>query len=315
MSSVSSEGTRSNSLTSTPDLNFEDLELMHHFSTVVCFTLSKDPRIQRMWQISVPKEAFSKPYLMHGLLAISALHLAHTSLNGTEEYRAIASRHEDIALASFRPLLQEVTSENCAAMCASASLTVVFCAGFLAERIPKPGPLEGILEIGHLARGVGIVAESAAAWLSQSSMEPLMQYPDIRNSPPLSHDTQEALAQLKSCVMEVEDPDNATSYLVAIETLDGNFRAMLVKPDHPVICLAWLVLVDRHFVDLLKQEAPLALLIVAHWGVMLNVASETWFVRSWGRQIIEYVYEHLPKDWKPRVAWPAKKVAYNAPMV
>src|SRR5450432_2099161 len=40
-------------------LDLQSLELLHHFSTVVCFTLSKEPQMQEMWQIQVPKEAIS----------------------------------------------------------------------------------------------------------------------------------------------------------------------------------------------------------------------------------------------------------------
>jgi hypothetical protein len=273
--------------------------------------MTKDPRIQRMWQTSVPKEAFSHPYLMHGILAISALHLAHTSLSGSEEYRAIAIRHQDIAIASFRPLLSAVTAENCAALCASATLTVVFAAASHSDRIPRPTPLDGILEVCQLARGVRVVAESGLQWLLKSAVEPLMQYPDIEAAPPLNHDIQHALTQLKSFI--TRDDNVCTSYLEALQLLGHNFRAMVAKPDHPALSISWLVLVDRNFVELLRQEAPLALLILAHYGVVLHIGSDTWFIRTWGRQVVEYVYERLPPDWRHRVTWAARKVDFYLP--
>jgi hypothetical protein len=294
--------------------NLKDLELLHHYSTVVAFTMTKDPRIQRMWQTSAPKEAFSHPYLMHAILAISALHLAHTSLSKNEEYRAIAIRHQDTAIAAFRPLLTQVSAENCAALCASATLTVVFGAASFSDRIPKSSPLDGIIEVCELARGVRAVVESGLQWLMKSAMEPLMQYPDLEVAPPLNHDVTQALAQLKSFIMRGgADGDVNTSYVDALAMLSHNFRAMVAKPDHPALVISWLVLVERNFVHLLRQETPLSLLIVAHFGAVLHVGVETWYIRHWGRQLVEYVHHKLPLDWRHRVAWAARKVDFFPP--
>ena len=62
------------------DLNLVDLEFLHNYCTSTALTLHRDPPTIRLWSITVPEFGFIHDYVMHGILALSALHLGYVSL-------------------------------------------------------------------------------------------------------------------------------------------------------------------------------------------------------------------------------------------
>lgn len=53
------------------------LKLFHHFTTVTGPSISVGEMSQEIFTATVPRIALSYKFLMHALLAVSALHIAH----------------------------------------------------------------------------------------------------------------------------------------------------------------------------------------------------------------------------------------------
>ncbi|PVH72303.1 hypothetical protein DL98DRAFT_74695 [Cadophora sp. DSE1049] len=62
------------------NLNLVDLEFLHNYCTSTALTLHRDPPTIRLWSITVPQFGFAHDYVMHGILALSALHMGYASL-------------------------------------------------------------------------------------------------------------------------------------------------------------------------------------------------------------------------------------------
>lgn len=294
-------------------LDLQSLELLHHFSTVVCFTLSKEPQIQEMWQIQVPKEAASHAYLMHCLLAISALHLVHTSsVSDQDSYRAAAVSHQAKALSAFRPLLDNITTYNCDALCASSMLVAIF-----ATALPQsPGingrasPLEGILEMCVLSRGVFSVIETAGDWIRKhGKMAPALVRTAWDAVTPLPVDTHDALQGLELAVEALSEPESVKKiHFSTIHLLKRTFLARATNPNHPSIVFMFLVIVDRQYIEFVWARQRTALVILAHFGVVLHSSRDQWWSQNWGYQLVEDIYRTLEADWRPLISWPMQKV-------
>jgi hypothetical protein len=297
-----------------PDLNIEDLELMHHFSTVVCVTLSDNPDIRHVWQFVVPKEALRHNFLMHCVLGLSALHLVHTAPHDNERYRRAAIRHQDIAVATFRPLLEHITAQNCDAMWASSALTVIFGAAQYqlpeASGVAKLSPLDGILEVCELVRGVYVVVQAAVQWISTGPIKPILVFDFITNSPTLPPDIIDALQAVKDCIIASTTPHTTSVYLSSLQVLQQTFAAT-ISTDQPTLVLVWLVLFERQFVVMLRERDPIALVMLAHYGVVLYGSRQHWWCGDWGFAIVKDVYQALNDDWRPLIAWPIQKVGLD----
>jgi hypothetical protein len=301
------------------ELNVEDLELMHHFSTVVCLTLSENKQILHVWQCVVPKQALRHLYLMHCVLGLSALHLIHTSPQDSEVYRRAAIRHQDIAVATFRPLLVNITAENCDALWASSALTVMFGAAQYQVLPETPGvaklsPLDGILEVCELVRGVYVVSQAAGEWITDGPLKPVLGDPwEGRGAPELASDIVDALQAVEACIIASSTESTSLVYLSSLQVLQQTF-AVMVSTDQPTLVLVWLVLFERQFVVMLRERDPIALVMLAHYGVVLHGARHYWWGGSWGFSIVENVYQVLNSEWRPLIAWPAQKVGFHMPV-
>ncbi|ETS80629.1 hypothetical protein PFICI_08158 [Pestalotiopsis fici W106-1] len=100
---------------------------MSHFSTETVYTFSSYPSLIEAWQTTITIDAASHPFLLHGMLAISALHLASkrkpheppqsptsasrsqtTAQNFThDDYMRAFTYHQDQAMPVYRSLLQQ----------------------------------------------------------------------------------------------------------------------------------------------------------------------------------------------------------------
>lgn len=76
-------------LPSCSQLDTSDTALFAHFIDSTSLSISKNNATLELWQHIVPGLATQHPFLLHGLLAISALHLA--SLSSDKEAQCVVS--------------------------------------------------------------------------------------------------------------------------------------------------------------------------------------------------------------------------------
>ncbi|GME49325.1 hypothetical protein GTA08_BOTSDO00362 [Neofusicoccum parvum] len=90
-----------------------DLSLLYHYLATDGLCLSHENRQGELWQNIVPELAFTRDSLMHGLLALSALHLAYMHPEKKRQYATQSARHQEIALSRLRNGLFDINEENC----------------------------------------------------------------------------------------------------------------------------------------------------------------------------------------------------------
>ncbi|KIX01520.1 uncharacterized protein Z518_09246 [Rhinocladiella mackenziei CBS 650.93] len=134
-----------------------ELELMHHYSTSTyksCVGVSDNTIAADIWQRFVPMQGLKHDFLLHGILAFAALHMATKLKQSTAEdasesrepdvsfllisgrspsfYFRKALEYQNMAFASFHSVLPDVTQANCDAVFAFSILTML-----LAIAIPQ----------------------------------------------------------------------------------------------------------------------------------------------------------------------------------
>lgn len=117
------------SASSTPDPTLSyifGLELMHHYTAFTSLSEDHDPKHQPIWQVSIPRLAFANPFLLHGIMAIAALHRRSGSPASEQETLLDAARyHQEVALSIYIPLLNDITPENCHALFAFSQVIAI----------------------------------------------------------------------------------------------------------------------------------------------------------------------------------------------
>ena len=291
-----------------------DLELMHHFTSSTYLTLSENPAYRHAWQVIVPREALHHTYLLHCLLALSALHLLSTSPGPkSDSYRAAAVRYHDSSVITFQRLLGNITTENCHALYTS-SLLIAFFAATAPSLLPgtePTSPIDDIISLCELATGTRLVVQSSMYTLRSGPMGALVSPTQWNGNGRITLPT-DVLEALRALIIPVEvldekDPDRPV-YLRAIDTIAENYKAILFNPDLPLMIFMWLAVVPRPFVDLLKSGDSLAVTILAHYTVILHMRKEMWYSGTRGYDLLKHIHGTIDPGWRPLLRWPMRQV-------
>lgn len=86
---------------------------------------------------------------------------------------------------------------------------------------------------------------------------------------------------------------------------------LILNTDDHGVGLFWAAIMERQYIDLLKAKEPMALVLLAHFGVALHVSREYWWSGNWGRQIVKAVYDMLDDHWRCWVQWPLISVGFS----
>jgi hypothetical protein len=294
-----------------------DLELMHYYTAYTCLTISDLASFNHIWQEIIPKEAQSQPFLMYGILALAALHLGHDRPQEKSHYTAVALRYYNVAIASFRAALKQVTADNSTALFGFSAILIVLSLA-LAQSHPttqNQALVEELIQIFTLLQGVRVVLLSAMPWVEKGPLSPLLRRGTIRQKDVAAYPVRmprefdEALSCLERYNERGSEPmESHEMYKVAIQALRGCLRKIEANPCDKAAALNWLVFLESSYVSSLKSNEPLALVILAHYGVVLHGLREHWFIEDFGIRMIEMVHLSLTEEWRSMVHWPMNQV-------
>ncbi|KAL8886468.1 MAG: hypothetical protein Q9192_006480 [Flavoplaca navasiana] len=318
--------------------NFDDhdAQLMAHYSTIVCFTITDELDRVKVWQTTIPSLALSWPFLRHGLLALSAMHYRLACPVDRQIYFAdSARRHLSIALELYIPHVQATSAESCAALFAFATIVPAVCYSFLQAidtELEGDDLINQFLYIWNYLSGPKAVAQEAQQWIHQSEVASLVSLRRLENIiPGLAHEPRTALQTLLiQCQPRYQDPfskgeDTNTGwqhqealpnqfehYKHAIEMLSNAFPTSTGQPAQLSAVIGWPVSTSQAFLDLIRSKDPLALSILAHYGKALQAFSGFWWLDGLGRRLIQAVYQVLGEDHVHLIQWTLHESAVPA---
>ena len=288
----------------------QDLKLMHHYARSTYLTLTDDPSVEHIWQDNVPREAFHHIFLMHGLLALSALHLSLTTTNDNQDNHDLAIRHYTAALNLYTTALNDVTEENCHALFAFSSLAAIIAfAMSQASSHTECTLMQDTLEIFRMLRGINAVVQVASDWIRQGPLGGLLRPTRVRNISPLDEDVERALKTLDvKCRAATESETDREMYISAIEELRESFNKAAANPMDRAPAVSWPILIPRAYIDALSNNQPTALVILSYYAVLLHELRVCWWAGDRGIKIIEAVSGSLEESWSEVLRWPINKI-------
>ncbi|KAL4940962.1 hypothetical protein BDV06DRAFT_230016 [Aspergillus oleicola] len=304
---------------STP-LNIQDLELLHYFMTSTCYTTSRIPAIQTLWRDQVPRIAFSTPFLLHALLAVSALHLAHSNPSRRVACFAQAHLHHNAAVTSVIPEITSLATENAAALYLFSTLTCIFsCADM--ERSSNLLVLSREGQLAHwmrLFRGTGAVLGDDKHEFQTGILAPIFVnggfVSAIRRSDDALREGRMYVLELKDMIMKTHSCDPRTHDIYQDAT-DGIARALAVtlKPSMAETAgvFAWMIEASDEYLELLKREEPTALIIFAYICLAVRKVEWTWWTRGLSARLMSQVYAALKEEDREWLTWPAQQIGYS----
>lgn len=292
----------------------QDLELLHHYTTSTYLSLSDGGTHDKIWQITVPQEAFANAFLLHGILAASALHLAYLRPSSAEQYRKTGMHHYTSAITLFRNILDDISRENSTAVFIFASLIV--CISFA---IPQGPPqlavsasidsVQALIDIFRLERGINGILKMIWPWIQDSAVAPLVQMDLSDAEHPLHFDDEFALKSLEDLIRaEAESETFMNDYLDATRVFRACYPRRVLPRKQRSLIMAWPVLISQGFFTAMSDERPIALAILGFYGAILHDLRDVWWARERGLLVVTACCDLVPPKWESKMLWAKSRV-------
>ncbi|OAL43332.1 hypothetical protein IQ07DRAFT_524482 [Pyrenochaeta sp. DS3sAY3a] len=302
-------------------INLRHMELLSNFIFEVGSSLDTNYTVDAGLLRSTMPVILSKPFLLLGALALSALHLNRTRSGQADDYLAEATSLQLEALALFDGQLGSITSDNCEAMLLFANLLSVHS---LAEAVmtserDADGFLDRFVAYLCLHRGVRIVTSKAWAMLLQSSLSPVLHRATDQLKLAESQQPPEAIFVVTELGRLLDSGDMSeesnTACRDAVSRLGVIYQAEPWEQHSTGLIWSWPILLTSVYTDLLQKRQPEALIILCYFSVLLHRRRSLWFVDGAGRLLIEAVTKSLGSYWRHWLDWPNQIIGNSSPEV
>ncbi|KAI1615537.1 hypothetical protein EDD36DRAFT_191189 [Exophiala viscosa] len=311
----------------TTDLEVQDLELLHHWTTSAYKGFGDKPGDEVPWQLEMPQIACEQPFLMRGILAMSALHLSCCRPTQKQKWLVRAVYHQNRALPSYRYIVNDfqskMTEQNCHAVIGFASLTSAYA--FQDPDPPNPDRSPGksspisFPEWLYLLRGARQILDVGRDWISRGPMAfqiRVVNHPiDLSCNPRDSH--MAVLATLFD--RKRRDPSLYKLSDREIEAYQLTLRLLRESSAMPFLpcktlgvklsMFRWVEKAPQAYLDLLAEGKPEALVLLAHLCLLLKEGSRSyWYMEGAAERLMAIICDALPATWRPWIAWPVEVV-------
>ncbi|KAL4929210.1 uncharacterized protein BDV17DRAFT_262095 [Aspergillus undulatus] len=297
------------SVTRSPskELNIEDLELMMQWCTTTYRSVSRDNTVEGIWQAVVPREAMRHTFLMHGLLALSALHLAVTS-NGDmkEQYIRTSKAHQKQAVQGLDRIAGKLKQHHSNAAFTSSNIMMIFSFALpeIAGQTFGQSTIDDLYDVFFSTRKSGDVLSNIADWVGNGELKPLLQYDKATpKMPDTSRLAMMALTQLNANLARQDPCHDKDLYDTTIKHLSSSLDKVSRGGETMIVAFQWIFQVPAKYMDLFRERGPFALVVLAHYAVILHFLRRHWWMGEWGLRLIREIGQHLDADWRNRITW------------
>jgi hypothetical protein len=314
------------SLSYGPEWDAEDIFLFEHFRNSTYLALVHNADTRNLWQTTIPQLASSHPFLKHGILACSALHLAHLIPSSKQDYNFTAARHQNEALPAFRSKIANPTEGSCDALIAFSQLLILhtFASEEQDEHLLLVGRTHesGSPDWMKVIRGSCVTFKDVRHHFESGPFKPLVisretNAKSLREEP----ESQELLESIRRLGLLAtipfstkSDPEQAKTqraFGTALLELSRAFRMADASKLNFSIWTAlyiWPAQVPQDYLDILAERHPGALILLAHYCILLGRLECHWYMSGFRKRLLSRIYRQLDPEWHDWLQWPLEGI-------
>jgi hypothetical protein len=297
-----------------PPINEEslaDLELLEHWHRhPVTGDLSETTR---HIQYDLVRLGFSHHYLLNSILGLTALELYSQDRSKTRWYdRAVA--HQQTALTRAQPHFETVDQSQHQALLGFSAFMSMYTVAEPNYRPPhvrnmaRFDPVEELLSALNFSRStMTFVYQSFPAALVSGSFI-LTKFVDTNQA--TGQDLERRFPQLAALREHVERQCAGEQGAACIHASTVLFRRIATlsdnigDPEVSKVIWGWGLEVQQAYLDMCSAKHPVALVILAHFAVLMSFYQEHWCLSQWPRGLLGSITEALGDEWEDMLKWP-----------
>jgi hypothetical protein len=275
--------------------------------------MARDDVAEALWQTVIPRLSLRHPSLRHGLLALSALQIAGTSTSPGRKWRYLVSarEHQSHALAGISlDGMQDLTTAQCNATFALCCVLLVFSFAYCLidddlKDEEQPDILDEFLEVFELTRWLVGAMSMTMERVAVGELYPLINPEKTRPTmPDMSQLVVSTLRRQNESEAQLDSSHEKDVYDKAIEHLQSSLEQLMNGGEPKDYAFCWTFRVPVRYQDLVRERKPFALVILAHYAVILHYLRDSWWMGDWGIRILREVDACLEPKFRHLISWP-----------
>lgn len=255
---------------------------------------------------------------MHGILALSALHYAHTNTAQRQDYMIVSARYQQLALKFFSGNIQDINNDNCEAYFLLSSiifLLFTFSIGHADHSGEQPSP-DMVTQSFVLLQGARhvLASQSLERWVVGNSLAALLSprpwYSSNHEVPP---QLQTRISRVRQLAIEepcfYDDEELQSNYLDAIDLL----QTASAWADHTTSegrrrLWFWPMYLSHEFLHSLRTGRQLALIVLSLFAKLVRpYEAGDWLLQGWSNNVLRMVDGKLDQQWRQWLDWPGEE--------
>ncbi|PVH90748.1 hypothetical protein DM02DRAFT_620864 [Periconia macrospinosa] len=284
---------------SAPQSSFDlfDMTLMHHYVTNTCKHLFIGARQILVWQHDIPALAASNIILVHGFLAVTAIHCAWKEPAQRDLYRSRALHHHGLSLPIFQEMVATASPKTAEVIVAYSILLCIWVYAF-PEIAPEQLSLNDILRMVDVIRGSRTVFRLYRGVIMESPMHIFLNPP---LPAPILEDQDTSVRQT---LQLLRDQVGHQSDKNAVQQLQTFLDRYMTGFDYNRLSAAWMASVEDDYWDRLRDRHPDAVLVFSYSTLLIRASEhECWWMSGWSGRILQACSDIMSPEVKETIGW------------
>lgn len=241
---------------------------------------------------------------MRGILAQAATHLSRLRSAQNRLYANKAAEHHHAALPEYRTALAHLDRDNCQAVSYFAK-KLLWCHMARDESLLEDEPGMGhswLPQWFTLLVGSCRIVQHSRAWLPAGPLAREAIYDQVDRS---ENPDCEEISRLAMTIPSLR----ASTELLALH--EAFFRSSLGHHNTPHRngVNHWIESLSDEFITSLQGEEPSALILLAHFCVLLHRSEEPWFMNNHSARLLLSIVNKIGSAWMPFLEWPCHELS------
>ena len=290
---------------------------MYHYATTVCDIVGVREDLIHIWRDYIPQQAIKHPFLMHGILALAALHLAYLQPSSSLRQLQTCDRHQAIALEQFRSILSSPVDFQLAdaRFALAATLAVSSMARSCAGSDSAVLDVNKIAELFILTRGVRDMIHLSAEHIRTGPLSALLhtrrftEGTEIGLPPNISAQFEAVQHMLQTYGLDSSALHHCQTALLELRGIYQNIAHILRTGNVELGVLSrWQVLVSMEYITLVQAHNPPALVILAYYAAAMTTVHTAWYTQVWAERALHSIGHALEVTMQRWIRWPLEQV-------
>lgn len=276
----------------------------------------------RAFQYDFVQLGFSHHYLLNSILALAALQLFDQDRSRSRWYIR-ATAHQHAALTRAGPHLQHLEECQQKSLLGFAAFTTLYAVAEPTLRpVRRDGEPAGFDPVAELIHAIKLGRSTTAFVQKNLVSQPwedsmvVSKFSPIRREPVNDAERRfPQLALLRDLVERNCEAQQKQACLHAIETLFTSLAFLMDNPGDSgqmKLIWGWGNEVDSIFLDMCSARHAVALVILAHYGVLMSLNAGLWHLRRWPAALLKHIESLLGDEWHEGLSWPAQVISASA---